>query len=99
MGTTPRRRRPGWSGSGGLAAAARAAGAPWLETCLTGGDDYELLMAVPRDGGAALAARASQLGIAVTRIGRFVPDSGQSVRVLDGAGRVMTLKRAGLTHF
>ena len=28
---------------------ARAAGADWLATCLTGGDDYELLLAVPRD--------------------------------------------------
>jgi thiamine monophosphate kinase len=56
-------------------------------------------MAVPRDGGAALAARASQLGVAVTRIGCFVPDSGQGVRVLGGAGREMTLKQAGWSHF
>ena len=30
-----------------LSAAARAAGPNWLPTCLTGGDDYELLLAVP----------------------------------------------------
>ena len=30
-----------------LSDAARAAGPDWLPTCLTGGDDYELLLAVP----------------------------------------------------
>ena len=32
-----------------LSDAARAAGPDWLATCLTGGDDYELLLAVPPD--------------------------------------------------
>src|SRR5690349_19340412 len=52
-----------------LSDAARAAGPAWLETCLTGGDDYELLLAVPADRRDALLAAASQAGIAVTCIG------------------------------
>ena len=36
--------------------AVQAAGAAWLETCLTGGDDYELLLAVPPAREAALLA-------------------------------------------
>ena len=82
-----------------LSPAAHAAGASWLETCLTGGDDFELLMAVPRDGGAALMARASQLDVTVTRIGCFTADSAQGVRVLGDDGRPMPLTRAGWSHF
>ena len=43
----------------------------WLETCLTGGDDYELLLAVPPDRRDALLAAASRAGVPVTRIGGF----------------------------
>ena len=52
------------------ARAAIAAGAR-LERCLSGGDDYELLMAVPVAREAALARAAASCGVAVTRIGRF----------------------------
>ena len=80
-----------------LSPAAREAGQAWLETCLTGGDDYELLMAVPSQQAPALAAHAGRLGIQVSRIGSFVQDEG--VRVLDGAGRPMRLARTGWSHF
>lgn len=80
-----------------LSSAARAAGPAWLETCLTGGDDYELLLAVRPDGAGALLAVAARLGVAVTRIGRFVPGTG--VRVLDEAGADLALARAGWSHF
>jgi thiamine-monophosphate kinase len=82
-----------------LSPEAHAAGASWLETCLTGGDDYELLMAVPREGGPALAAHAHRLGVAVTRIGRFTPDPTQGVTVLSEDGRPMPLARGGWSHF
>src|SRR3978361_138128 len=49
----------------------RAAGSDWLTTCLTGGDDYELLLAVPPDRAGALEAAAAAAGIPVTRIGHF----------------------------
>ncbi len=80
-----------------LSPAAREAGQAWLETCLTGGDDYELLMAVPSQQAPALSAHAGRLGIPVSRIGSFVQDEG--VRVLDGAGRPMRLARTGWSHF
>ena len=78
-----------------LSAAARAAGADWLPTCLTGGDDYELLLAVPEGREAAL--RAATGDVPVTRIGRFAAGSGVQVR--DAAGQVMQLEREGWSHF
>jgi len=75
--------------------AALAAGDAWLATCLTGGDDYELLMAVPPHRTAALVAAAQ--GGRVTRIGRFEPGSG--VRVLNAAGAPLSLGRPGWSHF
>ncbi len=77
--------------------AARAAGEAWLKTCLTGGDDYELLMAVPPQHADALLAMAAAQGCGATRIGRF--EAGEEVRVLDGAGAVVNLNRQGWSHF
>ena len=69
----------------------------WLATCLTGGDDYELLMAVDPAASPTLQARAAQLGIAVTRIGKFEP--GNTVRVVNQSGRELTFDQPGWTHF
>jgi len=80
-----------------LSPAARAAGPAWLETCLTGGDDYELVMAIAPDAGPEFAAHAACLGVPAARIGRFVP--GEGVRVLDGAGLPMQFARTGWSHF
>ena len=49
-----------------LSEPARSAGPEWLTTCLTGGDDYELLLAVPRAHEAALDEAARMSGITVT---------------------------------
>ena len=76
---------------------ARAAGDAWLNTCLTGGDDYELLMAVPSQHADALVAAATAQGCGATRIGRF--EAGDQVRVLDGAGTPISLDRPGWSHF
>ena len=75
--------------------AARAAGSALLEACLTGGDDYELLMAVPPGGGAALQAAAGT--VPVTRIGRFL--AGEGVTVVDAQGAPLALLRSGWSHF
>lgn len=72
-----------------LSPQARAAGPDWLATCLTGGDDYELLLAIPP---------GRETGIPVTRIGTFrsgAPDV--IVRGLDG--KPMNLARGGWSHF
>lgn len=78
-----------------LSAAAQALGPEWLATCLTGGDDYELLMAVSPGGGEALRAAASPVPVAC--VGRFGP--GEGVRVIGAGGEVINLTNAGWSHF
>jgi thiamine-monophosphate kinase len=76
---------------------ARAAGPDWLECCLTGGDDYELALAVPPDREAALSAVCAAGGVPITRIGAFVHGSG--VRACHADGRAFTPARPGWSHF
>ena len=81
-----------------LSSAARAGGPEWLATCLTGGDDYELLLAVPAANEKPLRDAASSAGIAITRIGTFrtgAPDV--IVRAPDGT--TMSLAKRGWSHF
>lgn len=81
-----------------LSAAARAAveaDPALLARCLTGGDDYELLLAVPPERAGALRAAAASCGVAVTRIGRFVAGATEvSVR-----GAPIDLGSGGWSHF
>ena len=74
---------------------AAAFGSAVLESRLTDGDDYELLLAVSPANREALKAACGDLQI--TQIGTFAP--GEGVRVLDDAGAVMTFKHAGWQHF
>ena len=78
--------------------AARAAGPDWLATCLTGGDDYELLLAVPPTREAALQQAAQTAGMAVTRIGAFRAGPA-AVMVRGPGGAPMTLSAGGWSHF
>nr|WP_283949554.1 thiamine-phosphate kinase [Limobrevibacterium gyesilva] len=79
-----------------LSAPARAAG--MLERCLTGGDDYELVLAVPPAHEAALHEAARAADIPVTRIGGFRPGSPHvTVRAADGME--MRLEKGGWSHF
>jgi thiamine-monophosphate kinase len=81
-----------------LSEPARAAGPEWLAACLTGGDDYELLLAVPPAREAALQSAAKSAGSAVTRIGQFL--SGIPRVIVRGAeGLPMTLTSGGWSHF
>ena len=80
-----------------LSQAATQAGTNHLETCLTGGDDYELVMAVPSRQAAPLQQAAATLGIPVTPIGHFVPTPGVRVQAPDG--QALALKQTGWTHF
>lgn len=73
-----------------LSPQARAAGPAWRETALVGGDDYELLLAVP-------PGLERPAGVAATRIGVFT--AGEGVRVLDAAGQETPLSRRGWSHF
>lgn len=81
-----------------LSAPARAAGPAWLETILTGGDDYEVLLAAPPAHAMALQADALRVGIPITRIGRLLHGA-PAVRVLDANGAARTLAVGGWSHF
>ncbi len=81
-----------------LSGAARRAGPEWLVTCLTGGDDYELLLAVPADREPHLHEAALAAGIPVTRIGHFRAGAPEViVRGPDGAP--LNLGAPGWSHF
>jgi thiamine-monophosphate kinase len=79
--------------------AAKIAGAvsEWQTRVLTGGDDYEILCAVPpsRRDGFQRDARAA--GVPVTEIGLF--GAGAGLTVVDAHGRPVVLDRKGWDHF
>ena len=82
-----------------LSAAARAAVTAdpklWANV-LGGGDDYELVIAVPVRRRRALLAAAKAAGIAMTRIGRFARGSGVQLTI---GGRPARATRRGYVHF
>ena len=79
-------------------AALLARGTVGIETIVSGGDDYEILCAIPEDGFEAFAQAADQAGVAVTSIGMVV--AGSSVpSFLDGEGRQIALPRLSYSHF
>lgn len=81
-----------------LSVPARAAGPDWFPVCLTGGDDYELLLAVPAAREATLAAAAASAGLAVSRIGRF--HAGRPEVIVRGPDGVpLALGPGGWSHF
>ena len=82
-----------------LSDAARAAitAEPALfETALTGGDDYEIVLALPAEKLAAFGAAARAADVAVTEIGRA--QTGEGVRFLRD-GKALTFARASYSHF
>ena len=81
-----------------LSPATLAAGDRWRDLCFTGGDDYELLLAIPRLAENALRDAAGGAGIQVTRIGECSPGAGE-VTLLDEGGQIQAMKQAGWSHF
>jgi thiamine-monophosphate kinase len=84
-----------------LSAAAKAAvGADegLLPTILAGGDDYELLFALPPERLAEMQRLAGAAGVAITPIGRFIA-GGPPPLFRDSTGRPLDLARAGFSHF
>lgn len=78
----------------GVAEVARAAGREPAELGAAGGDDYELLVTVPRDARDAAEAASGSAGTTLTWLGEVRPGSG--ALLLDGAGFPVTL--AGFEH-
>jgi thiamine-monophosphate kinase len=81
-----------------LSDAARGAGAEYLPLCLSGGDDYELLMAVPGEHEAAFQTHAALLGLPVTRIGQFIAGP-PTVVVRNSTGAITPIHSGGWSHF
>ena len=81
-----------------LSEPARLAGPDWLATCLTGGDDYELLLALPPERERALRMAAQNVGVTVSRVGGFrAGQPGVTVRGEDGA--LLVVGAGGWSHF
>ncbi|QDH17905.1 thiamine-phosphate kinase [Swingsia samuiensis] len=78
--------------------AARKLGNEWLELCLTGGDDYELLLACSPSNEKALQHECLEKNVQITKIGYMA--SGQGVRLLNEADQTIPFpKRLGWQHF
>jgi thiamine-monophosphate kinase len=81
------------------AATAACAGDPRvLARLLGGGDDYEILAAVPPDRAGDFAGRVEAAGIVATAIGEFGHDAGPPVFV-DRTGRVLAMPIQSYSHF
>ncbi|KAF0118739.1 MAG: thiamine-monophosphate kinase [Rhodospirillaceae bacterium] len=69
----------------------------WLETILSGGDDYELLFSAPPGMEKALARLAVAADTAITAVGTVV--AGDSVVVMNREGMIVPFSRWGYQHF
>ncbi|MBX2805510.1 MAG: thiamine-phosphate kinase [Hyphomicrobiales bacterium] len=68
-----------------------------LDTLLTGGDDYEILAAIPLAAEAAFRSDAAAANIPIARIGQFFQDN--ELKVLDKKGKPLRLNSLGYDHF
>ncbi len=82
----------------GAAASLLASGVVDIEALVAGGDDYEILCAVPEDRADAFTEQARQAGIAVSAIGTVIGGNA-SPRFLDAEGREVALSRRSYSHF
>jgi thiamine-monophosphate kinase len=80
------------------AEAALAAGAVGIEALVSGGDDYEILCAIPEGGFEAFARAAASAGVAVSSIGTVIAE-GAAPKFLDAQGRDLPLPRLAYSHF
>lgn len=81
----------------GCAEVAQALGADALLWALSGGEDFELLIALDEDQVEPLAAMPAIAELGLTVVGTVAEGTG--VRVLDAEGREMELPRGGWNHF
>ncbi len=80
------------------AAALLARGAVSIETIVSGGDDYEVLCAIPEGSFEAFAQAAHLAGVAVTSIGTVIAGT-SAPKFLDVQGREIPLPRLSYSHF
>ena len=80
------------------ATTALAASQKSISLILTGGDDYEILCAVPADRAAAFEAGSRDAGVSVTRIGVIKPGDGAPA-FIRADGKCLKLPLKGFQHF
>jgi thiamine-monophosphate kinase len=80
------------------AASLLARGIVGIEAIVSGGDDYEVLCAIPEARFEAFADEAQQTGVAATSIGTIIAGSAAPA-FLDGEGREIALQRLSYSHF
>jgi thiamine-monophosphate kinase len=80
------------------AAEAMAAQPDLIETIATGGDDYEILAAVPADKVAAFCDQARAASIPVTEIGEIF-EGREPPQVTDANGQRLTFAHGSFSHF
>jgi thiamine-monophosphate kinase len=78
------------------AGAAIAAEPTLIETVLTGGDDYEIVLTLAPEKLGSFRAAADATGVPVTEIGRL--QTGERVRFLRG-GKALAFRQASYSHF
>ena len=80
------------------AAALLARGTAGIAAIVSGGDDYEILCAIPESSLEAFAREAALAGVAVTSIGTVI--AGAAVpKFLDAQGTAIALQRLSYSHF
>jgi thiamine-monophosphate kinase len=80
------------------AAALLARGTVGIEALIAGGDDYEILCAIPEDGVEAFARAAGLVGVPIASIGTIIAATSPP-RFLDKQGSEIELKRLSYSHF
>jgi thiamine-monophosphate kinase len=68
-----------------------------LDTVLTGGDDYEIICAVPTSKALRFQDAARAAGVTVSEIGEI--KTGEGVRFLAADGRALNFRHASFSHF
>ncbi|MCE1236942.1 MAG: thiamine-phosphate kinase [Hyphomicrobiales bacterium] len=79
------------------ARAVLAAAPDLIETVVGGGDDYEILAAIPPEAAEAFEAAAATAGVAVAAIGRVEAESGLRFQRADGCEA--SIRAGGFRHF
>ena len=78
--------------------AALAAGAVSMSEIVSGGDDYELLCAIPQDAFEEFIRTADAAGVAANPIGTIIAGA-SAPKLLDAEGRELSLPRRSYSHF
>ena len=81
-----------------IAATLLARGTVGIDAVISGGDDYEILCAIPEAGFEAFAEAGRAAGVAVTAIGTVIAGTSAPM-FFDGEGREIALKRLSYSHF